>query len=396
MSQKRQPFLSARLQGFGTSIFAEMTALAAAHDAVNLGQGYPDFDGPDFVKDAAVAALRAGHNQYCRSSGILPAVRAVAAHERRFYGLDYDAESEVTVYAGATEAIAATLQALTDVGDEVALFEPAYDSYLAVLAMAGAVPRVVPLRPPTWGYDPAALEAALGPKTRAILLNTPHNPTGKVFTRAELEHIASLARERDLLVITDEVYEHITFGCEHVPLATLPGMRERTVVISSMGKSFSLTGWKLGWTCAPAVISAALRSAHQFLTFCNATPFQHALAAGLEQGDAYFRELRADYERRRDRLGAGLRAAGFDVLTPAGTYFILADIRPLGYDDDVAFCRALPARAGVAAIPVSVFCPGPAAPRHLVRFAFCKTDATLDAAVSRLMALRAAPVSAGA
>ena len=394
MSRLRQPFLSARLQGFGTSIFAEMTALAVAHDAVNLGQGFPDFDGPDFVKQAAAEALRAGHNQYCRSSGILPLVRAVAAHQRRHYGLDYDAESEVTVYAGATEAIAATLQALTDVGDEVVLFEPAYDSYLAVLAMAGAVPRVVPLRPPAFDYDPAALESAIGPKTRAILLNTPHNPTGKVFARAELEHVAALARERDLLVITDEVYEHITFEAEHVPLATLPGMRERTVAISSMGKSFSLTGWKLGWTCAPAAVSAALRSAHQFLTFCNATPFQHALAVGLEQGDAYFRELRADYRRRRDRLRAGLGEAGFEALTPAGTYFILADIRALGHDDDVAFCRALPARAGVAAIPVSVFCPGPAPPRHLVRFAFCKTDATLDAAVARLAALRLAAARA--
>lgn len=388
MSALRQPHLSARLQGFGTSIFAEMTQLALAHGAVNLGQGFPDFDGPDFVKQAAVEALRAGHNQYCRSSGILPAVRAVAAHQRRHYGLDYDAESEVTLYAGATEALAAALHALLDVGDEVVLFEPAYDSYLAVIAMAGAVARVVPLRAPSFDYDPAALEAAVRPKTRAILLNTPHNPTGKVFTRAELEHVASLARERDLVVITDEVYEHITFESEHVPLATLPGMRERTITLSSMGKSFSLTGWKLGWSCAPAPLSAALRAVHQFLTFCNATPFQHALAVGLDQGDAHLRELRADYRRRRDRLGTGLAQAGFGVLTPAGTYFILTDIRPLGFDDDVAFCRALPARAGVAAIPVSVFCPSDAAPRHLVRFAFCKTDATLDMALARLSTLR--------
>ncbi len=391
MTSQRQPHLSARLQGFGTSIFAEMTALANAHGALNLGQGFPDFDGPEFVKEAAVEALRAGHNQYCRSSGILPAVRAVAAHQRRHYGLDYDAESEVTLYAGATEAIAATLQALLDVGDEVVVFEPAYDSYLAVIAMAGAVARTVPLRPPTFDYDPRALEAALRPRTRAILVNTPHNPTGKVFSQAELEHIAELARQRDLLVVTDEVYEHVTFGVPHVPLATLPGMRARTITISSMGKSFSLTGWKLGWTCAPAPLSAALRAAHQFITFCNATPFQHALAVGLERGDAYFRELRADYERRRDRLGAGLRAAGFDVLTPAGTYFTLADVRPLGHDDDVAFCRALPARAGVAAIPVSAFCTREDAPRHLVRFAFCKTDATLDAALARLAGLRATP-----
>lgn len=388
MSRLRQPHLTSRLQGFGTSIFAEMTQLALAHGAVNLGQGFPDFDGPDFVKEAAVDAIRAGHNQYCRSSGLPALTRAIAAHQQRRYGLDYDAESEITVHAGATEAIAATLQALTDVGDEVVVFEPAYDSYLAVLAMAGAVARVVSLRAPHFDYAPGALEAAVGPRTRAILLNTPHNPTGKVFTRDELEHVAALARERNLIVVCDEVYEHITFEREHLSLATLPGMRERTVVISSTGKTFSLTGWKVGWACASPALSAAVRTAHQFLTFCNGTPFQHALAAGLEQGGAYFDELRADYRRRRDRLCAGLSAAGFDVLTPAGTYFALADVRPLGYDDDVAFCRLLPERVGVAAIPVSVFCPSHAAPRHLVRFAFCKTDATLDAALERLARLR--------
>ncbi len=393
VSRLRQPHLTARLQGFGTSIFAEMTALALAHDAVNLGQGFPDFDGPEFVKEAAVAALRAGHNQYCRSSGLLAAARAVAAHRERFYGLRYDPESEVTLYAGATEAIAATLQAVCDTGDEVVLFEPAYDSYLAALAMAGATPRVVALRPPAFDYDPAALEAALSPRTRAILLNTPHNPTGKLFTRAELEHVARLVRERDLLLITDEVYEHITFEAPHLTPAALPGMRERTIAISSMGKTFSLTGWKLGWSCAPADLSAALRAAHQFLTFCNATPFQHALAVALGAGDDYFDELRAGYARRREIICAGLEAAGFGVLRPQGTYFVLADVRPLGHDDDVAFCRALPARVGVAAIPVSVFCPGPDPPRHLVRFAFCKTEATLDAALARLAKLR---VTAGA
>lgn len=397
MNRLRQPYLTSRLQGFATSIFAEMTQLAGAHGAVNLGQGFPDFDGPDFVKEAAVAAIRAGHNQYCRSSGLPALTRAVAAHQKRRYGLDYDAESEITVHAGATEAIAATLLGLTEVGDEVVLFEPAYDSYLAVLALAGATPRLVPLRPPRFDYDPAALEAAVGPRTRAVVLNTPHNPTGKVFTRAELQHVAALARERDLIVVCDEVYEHITFEREHLSLATLPGMRERTVVISSSGKTFSLTGWKIGWACASPALSAALRTPHQYLTFCNATPFQHALAAGLEQGEDYFDVLRADYRRRRDRLCDGLAAAGFDVLTPEGTYFALADVRPLGYDDDLAFCRMLPERVGVAAIPVSVFCPGGDAPRHLVRFAFCKADATLDAALGRLAALRVkAPAAAPA
>lgn len=389
----RQPFLNARLQGFGTSIFAEMSALAVAHGAVNLGQGFPDFDGPDFVKDAALEAIRTGRNQYCRSSGVLDLTRAVAAHQRRFYGLDYDPESEVTVYSGATEALAATLLALLEVGDELVVFEPAYDSYAAMAALAGAVTRAVPLRPPAFAYDPAELEAALGPKTRALLLNTPHNPTGKVFTRAELEHIAALARERDLLIISDEVYEHIVFDGVHVSPATLADLRARTIVISSTGKTFSMTGWKVGYTCAPAALSAALRCVHQFLTFCNSTPFQHAMATALACADGYYQELAEDYRRRRDRLCAGLRAAGFDVLTPAGTYFVLADIGVLGEHDDVVFCRRLPAEVGVVAIPVSAFCQDKQAFRRLVRFAFCKTDATLDLASERLARLR--PVAAG-
>lgn len=390
----RQPFLNARLQGFGTSIFAEMSALAVAHGAVNLGQGFPDFDGPDFVKHAALDAIRAGRNQYCRSSGVLDFTRAVAVHQRRFYGLDYDPESEITVYNGATEALAATLLALLEVGDELVMFEPAYDSYAALAALAGAVTRAVPLLPPTFGYDPAALEAALTPKTRALLLNSPHNPTGKVFTRSELEHIARLARERDLLVITDEVYEHIVFDGAHVSLATLADMRARTIVISSTGKTFSMTGWKVGYTCAPAALSAALRCVHQFLTFCNSTPFQHAMAVALATADDYYTQLTDDYRQRRDRLCAGLRAAGFDVLTPAGTYFVLADIGALGHHDDVAFCRRLPAEVGVVAIPVSAFCQHKQPFERLVRFAFCKTDATLDLASERLARLR--PVAAGA
>jgi N-succinyldiaminopimelate aminotransferase len=383
-----RPYLTSRLRDIGTSIFAEMTQLAVRHQAVNLGQGFPDFDGPDFVKEAAVAAIRAGHNQYCRTSGLPELVRAIAAHQRRFYGLDYDPETEVTVYAGATEGICATLQGLLEAGDEVVLFEPFYDAYPAALAMAGAVPRVVTLGGPEFRYDPAALEAAVGPRTRALLLNSPNNPAGKVFGRDELAHIAEVCRRHDILAITDEVYEHIVFEGEHVPLASLPGMRERVVTISSTGKTFGLTGWKIGYSCAPPAISAALRTAHQFITFCNATPFQHALVAALETGDAYYQALGTDYRARRDRLCRGLAEAGFRVLTPAGTYFAQADIRTLGFEDDVDFCRELPARVGVAAIPTSAFYRNRAEGRHLVRFAFCKTDATLDEAIRRLKGLR--------
>jgi N-succinyldiaminopimelate aminotransferase len=383
-----RPYLTSRLRDIGTSIFAEMTQLAVRHQAVNLGQGFPDFDGPDFVKEAAVAAIRAGHNQYCRTSGLPELVRAIAAHQQRFYRLDYDPETEVTVYAGATEGICATLQGLLEAGDEVVLFEPFYDAYPAALAMAGAVPRVVTLGGPEFRYDPAALEAAVGPRTRALLLNSPNNPAGKVFARDELAHIAEVCRRHDILAITDEVYEHIVFEGEHIPLASLPGMRERVVTISSTGKTFGLTGWKIGYSCAPPAISAALRTAHQFITFCNATPFQHALVAALETGDAYYQALGADYRARRDRLCRGLAEAGFRVLTPAGTYFAQADIRTLGFEDDVDFCRELPARVGVAAIPTSAFYRNRAEGRHLVRFAFCKTDATLDEAIRRLKGLR--------
>jgi N-succinyldiaminopimelate aminotransferase len=386
----RQPYLSARLQGFGTTIFTEMTRLAIEHDALNLGQGFPDFDGPESVKEAAIEAIRAGHNQYCRMAGIGPLVEAIAAHQKRFYDLSYDPLSEITVYSGATEAIFAVLQAICEVGDEVVLFEPYYDSYRASVSMAGATPRLVTLRPPDFSYDPAELEAAITPRTRAILLNTPHNPSGKVFGRAELEHIAALCKERGILAITDEVYEHLVYDGEHVPLATLPGMQERTIVISSAGKTFSFTGWKIGWTCAPPAISAALRCAHQFITFCTANPFQHAIAHALGLGDDFYSGLVSDYRRRRDRLCAGLARAGFDVLTPAGTYFALTDIRPLGFADDVEFCRMLPERVGVAAIPPSVFYEGRHEGRHLVRWAFCKSDPILDGAVERLQKLRPA------
>ena len=384
---------AARVAGFGTTIFAEMTRLAQAHGAVNLGQGFPDFDGPEFLHAAAIRAIREGRNQYCPTGGIPELARAVARHQERFWGLSY-APEEVTVYAGATEAIFAALQGLCDPGDEVVLFEPFYDSYLASVTMAGGVPRVVTLRDRSgeggsgFAYDPAELAAAVGPRTRAILVNSPHNPTGKVFTRAELEPLAALAREHDLVVVSDEVYEHLVYEGEHVPVAALPGMRERTVTISSAAKTFSVTGWKIGWSCAPPELTRALRAAHQFITFCNGTPFQHAVAEALEAGDDYYEGLREAYRARRDRLCAGLEAAGFGVRRPAGTYFVMADIRPLGFDDDLEFCRALPERAGVAAIPPSSFYVHREAGRHLVRFAFCKTDAVLDEAIRRLGRLR--------
>jgi N-succinyldiaminopimelate aminotransferase len=387
MGSARIPHLVSRLQGFGTNVFTEMTLLAQRHDAVNLGQGFPDFDGPDAVKDAAVAAIRDGHNQYCRTFGVPDLNRAIAAHQRRFYGLEYDPDAEVTVTNGATEAIFATLQALCEVGDEVVFFEPFYDSYRASVAMAGAVERLVTLRDPGFEVDFDALEQAIGPQTRAVLLNTPHNPTGKVFRRHELERIAELCRRHDVVAISDEVYEHLVFDGEHLPLATLPGMRERTVTISSTGKTFSMTGWKIGYACAPPELSTAIRTAHQFITFCNSAPLQPAMAAALGADAAYFEGFLADYRRRRDRLCEGLAEVGFRVLVPAGTYFVLADIRPLGWDHDVEFCRMLPEAVGVAAIPPTAFYVDKAAGRHLVRFAFCKTLELLDEGVRRLKKL---------
>jgi N-succinyldiaminopimelate aminotransferase len=384
MSGARLPHLCAKLQGFGTTIFAEMTALAVEHDAINLGQGFPDFEGPAFVKQAALTAIDSGKNQYCRSFGIPELNRAIAAHQRDRYGLAYDADAEITVCHGATETIASTLLALCDVGDEVVMFEPFYDSYRATVAMAGAVERVVTLHAPDFSYERAELEAAIGAKTKAILVNSPHNPTGKVYTRAELEHIAELCVRHDLVAITDEVYEHILFDGEHVPLATLPGMRDRTVTISSSGKTFSFTGWKIGWACASPALTKAIRTAHQFVTFCNGTPFQHAIAHALGHAGGYYEELVTDYRARRDRLCAGLREVGFGVLVPAGTYFVCTDIRPLGFEDDVQLCRRLPADVGVAAIPASAFYLDKAAGKHLVRWAFCKTDAVLDEGIARL------------
>jgi N-succinyldiaminopimelate aminotransferase len=389
MALGHRPPLSSRLAGFGTTIFAEMSALATRTGAINLGQGFPDTDGPAEVLEAAVAAMRAGANQYPPGPGIPELRQAIAGHQRRFYGIELDPDGEVLVTTGATEAIAAALLGLVEPGDEVVTFEPYYDSYAACIALAGATRRPVTLRPPDYAIDPEELAAAFTPRTRAVLVNTPHNPTGKVFTRDELELIAQHVRDRDVLAITDEVYEHLTFDDRtHVPLATLPGMAERTVTISSSGKTFSLTGWKIGWATGPQPLVTAVQTAKQFLTYVSGAPFQPAIAHALGLPDEYFSAFRAGMQAKRDRLCAGLRAAGFDVFEPAGTYFVTADITPLGERDGLAFCLALPERAGVVAVPTVVFYDDKEVGRPLVRFAFCKRDEVIDEAAARLAGLR--------
>ncbi len=379
---------SARLDGLGTTIFAEMTALATRTSAVNLGQGFPDTDGPDDVVDQAVHALRSGRNQYAPGIGVPELRRAIAAHQQRFYGLTVDPDAEVAVSTGATEAIAASLLGLVDPGDEVIVLEPYYDSYVAMIQMAGAVRRPVTLRAPDFRLPVDELRAAVTPRTTTILLNTPHNPTGTVLTRTELEAVAAIAVEHDLVVISDEVYEHLTFdGRPHVPIATLPGMAERTVTISSGGKSFSFTGWKVGWATGPAELVASVVGAKQFLTYTSGSPLQPAIAHALQADDAYFTDFTARLQSQRDQLCAGLAEIGFDVFVPEGTYFVTTDIRPLGFDDGVAFCRALPERAGVAAIPHQVFYDHLEVGRPLVRWAFCKQPHVITEALDRLTAL---------
>ncbi|HWZ84766.1 MAG TPA: methionine aminotransferase [Thermoanaerobaculia bacterium] len=379
--------LSSKLAGFGTTIFSEMTRLAIQHGAINLAQGFPDFDGPEFVKEAAIAAIRAGSGQYERVSGIPEIHRALASKVRRDRGLDYAPDTEIVVTSGATEAIFAAVQGLCDEGDEVVLFEPYYDSYKASVRMAGAVPRVVTLRAPDWSFDPAQLSAAFGPRTRAVLVNTPHNPTGKVFSRDELEVVARLCRERGVFCITDEVYEHLVYEGSHVSMAALPGMRERTITISSLSKTFSLTGWRIGWAMAPPELASAVRSAHQFITFTAATPLQYGAAAALAAGPDYYAALLADYRGKRDFLVRELARIGFKVKSPQGTYFVCADFRPFGFDDDQVFARYLTEKVGVAAIPPSVFYDNVEHGKSYVRFAFCKKRETLAAAVARLSSL---------
>ena len=377
---------ASRLASFGTTIFTEMTRLAMKHGAVNLAQGFPDFAGPAFAKDAAIDAIRADHNQYARMQGALPLVEAVAAAVRERTGLTYDPLTEVAVFAGATEGILCAMTSLVEPGDEVVLFEPYYDSYRACVAMAAGTPRFVTLRAPDFRFDPAELRAAFSKRTRLVVVNTPHNPTGRVFSREELTLIAALCVEHDAICLTDEVYERLVYDGEHVSMATLPGMRDRTITMNSTGKTFSLTGWKIGYATAPADLTKALVTAHQFVTFAVATPFQHAMAQALRTNHAYYDEFLREYRERRDHLVAALAECGFGVTPPQGTYFVLVDIRPLGWDDDVAFCRHLVENVGVAAIPPTAFYENKAEGRFLVRFAFCKKRETLDAGIARLRA----------
>ncbi|MGN6753735.1 MAG: pyridoxal phosphate-dependent aminotransferase [Intrasporangium sp.] len=380
--------LVSRMCPFGETIFAEMSALALQTDSINLGQGFPDTDGPVEMLAAAKAAIDSGRNQYPPAAGVPELLASISAHQERFYGLRVDPRTQVLVTVGATEAIASVILALCEPGDEVVTFEPYYDSYAASIALAGATRRTSVLRFPDFAVDEASLRAAFSAKTRLVLLNTPHNPTGKVFTRAELELIASLAQEHDAWVVTDEVYEHLVFdGLEHIPMATLPDMFERTITISSAGKTFSATGWKVGWLSGPAEAVTAARTVKQFLTFVGSGPFQPAVALALGLGDDTYVRLRESLQGKRDLLCAALEEAGLTISRPAGTYFVIADVSPLGATDAVAFARDLPHRSGVVGIPVSVFHDDQDAARTLLRFAFCKRDEVLIEASRRLHSL---------
>ncbi|XVX19177.1 aminotransferase class I/II-fold pyridoxal phosphate-dependent enzyme [Actinomycetota bacterium] len=378
-----------RLAAFGETIFAEMSALAARTGALNLGQGFPDTDGPAVVLDEAIAQIRGGRNQYSPGMGEPELVAAIVEHQRRWYGLDVSAPGQVMVTAGASEALAAAFLALLKPGDEVVMLEPYYDMYAALTALAGAERRTVPMRFPDFAIDESALRAAFSERTRLVVLNTPHNPTGRVLSREEMELIASLAKEFDALVVTDEVYEHLVFdGLEHIPMATLPGMAERTLTISSGGKTFSVTGWKIGWVTGPAELVRQVRSVKQFLSFVPTAPFQPAIAVGLGMDDAAFDDIATGLQKQRDILVAGLRAAGLTVSVPRAGYFVVADAAPLGAVDALDFCRTtLPETAGVVGVPVSGFCDDPDAARTLVRFAFSKRPEVLEEASRRLQSL---------
>jgi N-succinyldiaminopimelate aminotransferase len=374
-----------RLRSIPPTIFSEMSALAVRTGSLNLGQGFPDQDGPAGAVEAAVEALRAGRNQYPPGPGYPELREAVAAHQLRHYGIELDPASEVVVTAGATEALAAAIFALVNPGDEMVVLEPYYDSYVACIEMAGGVRRPVTLRAPDFRLDVDALRAAVTPRTTTILLNTPHNPTGAVLDRSELEAVARVAIEHDLVVVTDEVYEHLLFdGREHVPICTLPGMWERTVSISSAGKTFSFTGWKVGWVTGPAELVATVMAAKQWLTFSNAAPLQPAVAHALGHEAAFYGALARDLEAKRDLLVAGLRTLDLEVYNPEATYFVMTDVRAYGHTDAMAFCLALPERAGVVAIPAQVFYDDQDEGRHLVRWAFCKETAVVEDGVRRL------------
>lgn len=378
------------MRPYTSTIFAEMSALALRTGAINLGQGFPDTDGPESLLADAAANIIGGINQYPPGLGVLALRTAVAEHQNRFYGLDVDPD-DVLVTTGATEAIASAVLGLCEPGDEVVTFEPFYDSYAATIALAGAVLRPVQLRPPTFAFDPDELRAAFSSRTRLVLVNTPHNPTGAVLTAEQLTMIGELAAEHDAVVVTDEVYEHMLFdGRPHVPMASLPGMAERTLTISSAGKTFSVTGWKVGWMHGPAELVGAAKAAKQFLTYVSGAPFQPAIATALGLPDGFYADIAVNLARKRDLLSDGLRAAGFTVFPTSGTYFVVTDGAALGVTDGAQFCRRLPELIGVAAVPVSVFCVDPDLGRTLVRFAFCKRDEVLTEAVARLAGLKAA------
>ncbi len=376
--------VNSSLRPFGATIFAEMTRLALAHNAVNLGQGAPDFDGPEFVKEAAIRAIKDGRGQYARMTGIPELNAAIAERFEKTTGISIVAETQTVVTCGCTEAIVDAMLGLLERGDEVILFEPYYDSYPAAIAMAGGVAKVVTLHAPAFRIDEEALRSAITPKTKMILVNTPHNPSGHMLDAQERRLLAEVANEHDLIVLSDEVYEELFFARPHVSLALEEGLRERTIVLSSLGKSFSFTGWKVGWAIGPAALVAAVRAAHQFTTFCAPTPLQVAAAAALRAPDAYFTEFRADYQRKRDLLANGLRSSGLEPIIPEGSYFILADHSKFEFDDDFAFCRFLVEKVGVAAIPPGAFYANKSHARTLARFAFCKRDETLHAAIERM------------
>ena len=381
------PFIKDSMREFGETIFAEMSALAVKTGAINLGQGFPDTDGPREIAELAITAIRDGHNQYPPGLGIKKLRDAISHHQMRFYGLEFDPETEVLVTAGATEAIAASLLAICEQGDEIITFEPYYDSYAASIALAGGVRRVITLNTPDYSFSIDDLEKLITAKTKAILLNSPHNPTGKVFTHNELSQIANLCIEHDLVAICDEVYEHLVFEGQHIPLIQYSGMRDRTIQISSAGKTFSFTGWKIGWVCAQPALLDTVRTAKQFLTYVNGAPFQHAIAEALNLPDHYFDNFLEDMKVKRDCLSQGLEKAGLTTFTPQGTYYVTADIENLGYEDGKQFCLDLPVQCGVVAVPNVVFYDNKDLGSTLIRFAFCKRLDVLEEAVERLQTL---------
>ncbi|WP_420627755.1 methionine aminotransferase [Candidatus Leptofilum sp.] len=382
-------YMAQRVAGFGTTIFTEMTALANEHQAINLGQGFPDFAAPDFMKDAAIAAIEADINQYAPANGRPRLRQAIAQKVQDFYAVEANPDTEITVLHGATEAIFATILGLVNPGDEVIVFEPFYDSYVPAIQMAGGIPRFYTLRPPNWQIDAGELAMLFNNKTKLIIVNTPHNPTGKVFTEIELGLIANLCQQHDVLAMTDEVYEHLVFDeQQHQTLISLPGMAARTIMISSLGKTFSVTGWKIGWTVAPPELTHAIFRAHQFMTFCGAAPLQEAAVTAVSQPPSFYHELTEFYTSKRNFLLDALKSVGLRPIAPHGTYFIMVDISHLGFANDVAFCRYLTSKIGVAAIPPSAFYHNPTDGAGLARFAFCKEEKTLAAAANRLQRLK--------